>query len=160
MLESAVSSDPRNASGHYQLGAALMRTGDTTRAETEWREAVRLRVVACVDGLEAARAPPLPLPPAPTLALPGPAGPAPAEDPGVACPEVDPRPLDYYEREAAALARGDEEARHDGLARAGRPYHDHVVAARSGNFHRSFHIFLAPHVNQIHLVFRLPEDLP
>jgi tetratricopeptide (TPR) repeat protein len=42
-LESAIKNDPDNGLAHYHLGAALDQQGNSTRAETEWREAARLR---------------------------------------------------------------------------------------------------------------------
>jgi tetratricopeptide (TPR) repeat protein len=40
-LQDAVSHDPDNAAGHYNLGIAYDQIGDQSRAESEWREAVR-----------------------------------------------------------------------------------------------------------------------
>ena len=42
-MERALENDPDNAVGHYQLGLAFAQQQNPTRAETEWREAVRLR---------------------------------------------------------------------------------------------------------------------
>lgn len=42
ILESALKDAPENAYGHYQLGLAMARTGNLTRAEQEWREAAKL----------------------------------------------------------------------------------------------------------------------
>ena len=42
-LQAALHNDADNAVGHYQLGNAYAQQGDSTRAESEWREAVRLR---------------------------------------------------------------------------------------------------------------------
>lgn len=42
-LQEALSNDPDNAVGHYQLGLAFAQQHDTTRAEQEWRKAVSLR---------------------------------------------------------------------------------------------------------------------
>ena len=42
-LQQARKNAPDNASGHYQLGLAYKEKGDTQQAESEWREAVRLR---------------------------------------------------------------------------------------------------------------------
>jgi tetratricopeptide (TPR) repeat protein len=42
-LQSALHNDSGNAIAHYQLGLAFNQQHDTTRAESEWREAVRLR---------------------------------------------------------------------------------------------------------------------
>lgn len=42
-LDAALKTEPDNANGHYQLGIAFGKLGNTDRAEGEWREAVRLR---------------------------------------------------------------------------------------------------------------------
>lgn len=42
-LQTALRNDPDNAVAHYQLGIAFNQQHDETRAESEWREAVRLR---------------------------------------------------------------------------------------------------------------------
>jgi Flp pilus assembly protein TadD len=42
-LQTALRNEPDNAVAHYQLGIAFDRLGDETRAESEWREALRLR---------------------------------------------------------------------------------------------------------------------
>ncbi len=42
-LQQARKNAPDNAFGHYQLGLAYKEKGDTQQAESEWREAVRLR---------------------------------------------------------------------------------------------------------------------
>jgi tetratricopeptide (TPR) repeat protein len=42
-LQTALHNDPDNAVAHYQLGIAYNLQRDDTRAESEWREAVRLR---------------------------------------------------------------------------------------------------------------------
>jgi tetratricopeptide (TPR) repeat protein len=42
-LQNALRNDPNNAVAHYQLGIAYEQQHDTARAETEWRESVRLR---------------------------------------------------------------------------------------------------------------------
>ncbi len=42
-LQSALRNDPNNAVAHYQLGMAYQIQHDVARAESEWREAVRLR---------------------------------------------------------------------------------------------------------------------
>jgi tetratricopeptide (TPR) repeat protein len=42
-LQTALKADPDNAIGHYQLGLAQDMQGNATRAEQEWRDAVRLR---------------------------------------------------------------------------------------------------------------------
>jgi cellulose synthase operon protein C len=42
-LQAALQNDPNNAVAHYQLGIAYAQQHDPSRAETEWREAVRLR---------------------------------------------------------------------------------------------------------------------
>jgi tetratricopeptide (TPR) repeat protein len=42
-LQTALHNDSGNAIAHYQLGLAFDQNHDITRAETEWREAVRLR---------------------------------------------------------------------------------------------------------------------
>ena len=48
-LQQARKNAPDNAFGHYQLGLAYREKGDTPQAESEWREAVRLRP-GLVDG--------------------------------------------------------------------------------------------------------------
>ena len=42
-LQSALSNDSANAVAHYQLGIAYAREHDLARAESEWREAVRIQ---------------------------------------------------------------------------------------------------------------------
>src|SRR5579863_66020 len=42
-LQTALRNDPDNAVAHYQLGLALEQQRDQDRAESEWREAVRLK---------------------------------------------------------------------------------------------------------------------
>jgi cellulose synthase operon protein C len=42
-LETALQNDPGNAIAHYQLGLAFDQQNNSNRAESEWREAVRLR---------------------------------------------------------------------------------------------------------------------
>ena len=42
-LQQALKNDPNNGVGHYQLGLAFNMQSDDGRAESEWREAVRLR---------------------------------------------------------------------------------------------------------------------
>jgi len=42
-LQSALRNDPDNATAHYQLGLAFAQQHNDARAESEWREAVRLR---------------------------------------------------------------------------------------------------------------------
>jgi tetratricopeptide (TPR) repeat protein len=42
-LQAALRNDPDNAVAHYQLGLAFSQQHDPSRAESEWREAVRLR---------------------------------------------------------------------------------------------------------------------
>jgi tetratricopeptide (TPR) repeat protein len=42
-LQSALQNDPDNAVAHYQLGLAFDQQHDATRAEAEWRKAVKLR---------------------------------------------------------------------------------------------------------------------
>jgi len=42
-LQSALSNDSGNAEAHYQLGIAYAKEHDLARAESEWREAVRIR---------------------------------------------------------------------------------------------------------------------
>ncbi len=42
-LQAALRNDPDNAVAHYQLGLAFSQQHDPSRAEAEWREAVRLR---------------------------------------------------------------------------------------------------------------------
>jgi cellulose synthase operon protein C len=42
-LQNALSNDPNNAVAHYQLGIAYEQGHDPVRAESEWREAVRIR---------------------------------------------------------------------------------------------------------------------
>jgi cellulose synthase operon protein C len=42
-LQSALHNDPSNAVAHYQLGIAFDQQHNDSRAESEWREAVRLR---------------------------------------------------------------------------------------------------------------------
>ena len=51
-LQAALKNDPENGVAHYHLGLALDQQGNRGRAETEWREAVRLRP----DLMEAQRA--------------------------------------------------------------------------------------------------------
>ena len=51
-LETVIKNDPRNSEAHYVLGVGLEKLGDHRRAESEWREAVRLRA----DMLDAVRA--------------------------------------------------------------------------------------------------------
>jgi cellulose synthase operon protein C len=51
-LQAALKSDPDNGVGHYQLGLAFDQQGNLSRAETEWRDAVRLKP----DLMEAQRA--------------------------------------------------------------------------------------------------------
>ena len=42
-LETAIKNDPDNGLAHYHLGVALDQQGNGSRAESEWREAARLR---------------------------------------------------------------------------------------------------------------------
>ena len=42
-LQSALRSDPDNATAHYQLGLTFAQQHNDARAESEWREAVRIR---------------------------------------------------------------------------------------------------------------------
>lgn len=42
-LQAALHNEPNNAVGHYQLGLAYAQQRDLSRAESEWREAVRIR---------------------------------------------------------------------------------------------------------------------
>jgi tetratricopeptide (TPR) repeat protein len=42
-LQQALKYAPGNAMGHYQLGTAFQRKGSSQQAQSEWREAVRLR---------------------------------------------------------------------------------------------------------------------
>ncbi|PYX57670.1 MAG: hypothetical protein DMG76_11070, partial [Acidobacteria bacterium] len=42
-LQTAIKNDPDNAVAHYQLGVAFDQQHNSARAESEWREAVRLR---------------------------------------------------------------------------------------------------------------------
>ncbi|HTW58302.1 MAG TPA: tetratricopeptide repeat protein [Terriglobales bacterium] len=42
-LQNALQNDPNNAVAHYQLGLAYEQQHDQARAESEWREAVRIR---------------------------------------------------------------------------------------------------------------------
>jgi tetratricopeptide (TPR) repeat protein len=42
-LQAALRNDPDNAVAHYQLGLAFSQQRDPSRAQSEWREAVRLR---------------------------------------------------------------------------------------------------------------------
>src|SRR5260370_40965082 len=42
-LQSAIKNDPDNAVAHYQLGVAFDLQHNSARAESEWREAGRLR---------------------------------------------------------------------------------------------------------------------
>jgi tetratricopeptide (TPR) repeat protein len=42
-LQAALQNDPDNALAHYYFGIALEKSGNSGRAETEWREALRLR---------------------------------------------------------------------------------------------------------------------
>jgi tetratricopeptide (TPR) repeat protein len=42
-LQTALKNDPDNAVAHYQLGNAFAQQNNATQAESEWREAVRLR---------------------------------------------------------------------------------------------------------------------
>ena len=42
-LQTALHNEPDNAVGHYQLGLAYAQQRDLSRAESEWREAVRIR---------------------------------------------------------------------------------------------------------------------
>ena len=51
-LQGVLKNDPQNAVAHYQLGLALDQIGNASRAETEWRETVRLQP----DIIEAHRA--------------------------------------------------------------------------------------------------------
>ncbi len=43
VLEPALKAEPHSALGHYHLGVAYSAVGNLARAESEWREAVRLR---------------------------------------------------------------------------------------------------------------------
>ena len=51
-LETVTKNDPRNSLGHYYLGLGLEKMGSLEQAETEWRDAARLRP----DLLQAQRA--------------------------------------------------------------------------------------------------------
>ncbi len=51
-LETVIKNTPKNSEGHYALGVAYEKLGYTERAESEWREALRLRP----DMIDAARA--------------------------------------------------------------------------------------------------------
>jgi tetratricopeptide (TPR) repeat protein len=42
-LETAIQNDPDNGLAHYHLGAAFNQQGNVARAESEWRQAARLR---------------------------------------------------------------------------------------------------------------------
>jgi len=42
-LETVIKNNPKNAEGHYALGVAYDKSGYTERAESEWREALRLQ---------------------------------------------------------------------------------------------------------------------
>jgi tetratricopeptide (TPR) repeat protein len=42
-LQAALQNDPENALAHYYFGVALEKSGNSGRAETEWREALRRR---------------------------------------------------------------------------------------------------------------------
>jgi tetratricopeptide (TPR) repeat protein len=42
-LQAALQNDPENALAHYYFGIVLEKSGNSGRAETEWREALRLR---------------------------------------------------------------------------------------------------------------------
>ena len=42
-LQTVLKNDPTNAAAHYQLGLAFQALGNWESAESEWREAVRLR---------------------------------------------------------------------------------------------------------------------
>lgn len=42
-LEAAAKIDPDNPAGHFQLGVAYFRTGNTARAGAEWQEAIKLQ---------------------------------------------------------------------------------------------------------------------
>ena len=42
-LQAALQNDPGNALAHYYFGVVLEKSGNSGRAETEWREALRLR---------------------------------------------------------------------------------------------------------------------
>ncbi|MGO9125720.1 MAG: tetratricopeptide repeat protein [Terriglobales bacterium] len=42
-LQAALENDPQNALAHYYFGVALEKSGNSGRAETEWREALRRR---------------------------------------------------------------------------------------------------------------------
>jgi tetratricopeptide (TPR) repeat protein len=42
-LQTVIKNDPNNGMAHYQLGLAFQKTGILESAETEWRDAVRLR---------------------------------------------------------------------------------------------------------------------
>ena len=51
-LQTAIKSDPNNGVAHYQLGLAYNQQGNLLQAESEWREAVRVRP-DLVDGYRA-----------------------------------------------------------------------------------------------------------
>jgi Flp pilus assembly protein TadD len=51
-LETVIKNDPGNSEAHYVLGVGFERLGNLERAQTEWREALRLRA----DLLDAVRA--------------------------------------------------------------------------------------------------------
>ena len=53
ILQAALKTEPDNAVGHYNLGIAFSQVGNMAQAESEWREAVRLRpnMVAAQQGL-------------------------------------------------------------------------------------------------------------
>jgi tetratricopeptide (TPR) repeat protein len=51
-LETVIKNSPKNSEGHYVLGVAYEKSGYTERAESEWREALRLQP----NLLDAARA--------------------------------------------------------------------------------------------------------
>lgn len=42
-LQTLLNNDPNSAGAHYQLGLAFQALGNWESAESEWREAVRLR---------------------------------------------------------------------------------------------------------------------
>jgi len=42
-LQTAIKSDPNDAIAHYHLGIAFNQQGNLVQAESEWREAVRLK---------------------------------------------------------------------------------------------------------------------